>query len=68
MKSHVVRLKSGGYWEAGVPYPEGDYDPETATDIDNLLNKPLEEILDPDSAIGRDTAARASEGDADIFK
>jgi len=35
----------------------------TAQDIDNTLNKPVSEILDPESEVAIDSGKRAGEGD-----
>lgn len=62
MRDQIARVKGGGYWPADIPNEEIGYDPATARDIDNTLNKPLSEILDPDSDIAADARQQADGG------
>jgi hypothetical protein len=41
MRDRIVRLKSGGYWLADVPYPEGGYNPVSASEAEAVLNQPV---------------------------
>lgn len=59
MRDQIARVKSGGYWPADIPNEEAGYDPATARDIDNALNKPLSEVIDPDSEVAIDARQRA---------
>lgn len=67
MREQIARVKGGGYWPADIPNAEVGYDPETAKDIDNTLNKPVAEIVDPDSETAKDARQQADATNADLF-
>ncbi|HDZ72253.1 MAG TPA: hypothetical protein ENH55_05625 [Aurantimonas coralicida] len=59
MRDQLVRVKGGGYWPADIANAEAGYDPNQSREIDNILNKPVEEVLDPESDVYRDASENA---------
>lgn len=59
MRHRIVRLKTGGYWLRERKWEPAGYDPETATEVDNLLNRRAGEILDPESPEYQDASENA---------